>query len=331
MLSVETCIVTVPSWLRAAEDTPKDRIYSSLRERAYIMLRSLAFGKKLATATMLLALPLATTGCQSTGGWGWSRPSMSSLNPWKSSTNTALADKGKPSSQVPTPPAQMLAGNGLARNGSTNSSTGSTAGGAPMYNANTYAGSRPTNGYSASTGDYPNRQVSTAPGDGYATGRYNTGSTSTQQGPYAAGGAPAYGGDRGVTPYGANGSANAMSADRRSDPAYSSGNSAWQNYNSQPNNNTQNNPSGSYQGAGSTQTNPYMSGPSSSYAGSTGLSSATGRSATSSSYGADAYRPGSTSRGSDEVQRASYDNQGASSGAGGNYPMTSAGDDSTYQ
>lgn len=320
MLSVETCIVTAPSWLGAARHAEGPQLQLAQGKGVH-MLRSLMFGKKLATATLLLALPLATTGCQSTGGWGWSPPSLSSLNPWKSSsTNSSLADKSKPSS-VPTPPATMLAGNGLAKNGSTSS------GGAPTYNANTYTGSRPTNGYSASTGDYGARQVS-ATGEGYGTGRYNTGGSTVQQGPYGTGGSPTYGST--APTYGG---AAATTADRRSDPAYGSGNNAWQNYNNQPSNNYnnyQNAPSGSYQGAGNTQSNPYMSGPSSSYAGATGLSSGAGRSTSSTSYGGDAYRPGSTARGSEEVQRASYDNEGTTT-TGGNYPMTAAGDDSTYQ
>jgi len=297
------------------------------------MLRSLAFGK-LATATMLLALPLATTGCQSTGGWGWSPPSMASLNPWKSSsTNSSLASS-KPSGQVPTPPAPLLAGNsGLARNSS------STSGGAPTYNANTYTGTRPTNGYSASTGDYAGRQVS-ATGEGYGTGKYNTGGNTAQQGPYGAGGAPTYGSERSAPAYGG---AAAATADRRSDPAYGSpnpSNNAWQNYNSQsqnnqPTNNYQSGAGGNYQGAANSQTNPFVTGPSSSFAGATGLSGGTGRSSAASaiSYGGDAYRPGSTARGSDSVQPASYDNQGTTKdyGSAGNYPTTAAGDESAYQ
>jgi hypothetical protein len=220
----------------------------------------------------------------------------------------------------------LLAGNtGLARNNS------SASGGAPTYNANTYAGSRPTNGYSASTNDYANRQVGLTQGDGYATGRYNTGGSAAQQGPYAAGGAGTYGGERGAPTYGG---ASAATADRRSDPAYGAGSNAWQNYNSQPQNNSyQNAPGGAYQGAGNTQTNPHVSGPASSYAGATGLSTGTGRSSTpSAGYSGDPYRPGSTARASDAVQPASFDNQDSSSG--GNfegYPMTGAGDDSSYR
>jgi hypothetical protein len=293
------------------------------------MLRSLTF-KKLATATMLLALPLATTGCQSTGGWGWSPPSLSSLNPWRSSTANSSLASGKPSS-VPTPPAPLLAGNsGLARNNSTNS------GGAPAYNANTYGGTRPTNGYTASTGDYPGRQVSTASGEGYPTGRYNTGGSTAQQGPYGAGGASTYGSDRGAPNYGG---AAAATADRRSDPAYRSGNTgngAWQDYtapqqNNQPANNDQNAPAGNYRGAANSQNNPYVTGPSSSFAGATGLSAGAGRSGgtPAPSYGGDAYRPGSTARGSDNVQPASFDNSGAANGysSEGNYPTTSGGDE----
>jgi hypothetical protein len=292
------------------------------------MLRSLTFGK-FATAALLLALPLATAGCQSTGGWGWSPPSLTSLNPWRSSAANSSLASSKPSSSVPTPPATMLAGNGLARHGA-----GSSAG-APTYNANTYGGSRPTNGYNASTNDYAGRQVS-ATGEGYGTGRYNTGGSTAQQGPYGAGGAPAYGNERSAPGYGG---AAAATADRRSAPAYGSGASgnAWQNYNSQqnsqPTNNATSGAGGNYQGAANSQSNPFVTGPSSSFAGTTGLSGSASRSsgAAPAGYGGDAYRPGSTARGSDNVQPASYDNQGSAGGytSEGNYPTTSGGD--TYQ
>lgn len=283
------------------------------------MLRSLALGK-VATAMMLLALPLAATGCQSTGGWGWSPPSVASLNPWKSSSSNSQLASSKPSNQVPTPPATMLAGSGLARNGS------GASGGAPTYNASTYGGTRPSNGYSASTGDYDTRQVSATQGEGYPTGRYNTGGSTAQQGPY--GGAPTYGSTSTAPNYGG---AAAATADRRSDPTYGASNSGWQNYNSatptsQPSYN---------QGTNTGAAGGYGTGTSSSYAGATGLSTGASRGAASStSYGGDAYRPGSTARGSDEVQRASFDNQGGSAssyGSEGNYPTTPAGDESAYQ
>jgi len=277
---------------------------------------------------MLLALPIGATGCRTaSSGWGWS-PSFSSLNPWKSSsTNTQLASS-KPSSQVPTPPATMLAGSGLARNGA-------NSGGAPTYNANTYPGARPTNGATASTNDYGSRQTSATLDEGYPTGRYNTGSGTAQHGPYGAG-ATAYGS--------ANGPA-ASTADHRSDPAYGASNNGWQNYNNKPQNNPmpanqpQNNPyqnapnADAYQGAAATQSNIYAGGTKSAYAGTMGQSTGTSRSSSpAAAYGGDAYRPGSTARATEDVQRASFDNAGSSAKSyEGNYPTTSASDDSTYR
>jgi hypothetical protein len=313
------------------------------------MLRSLAFGK-LATMVALLALPVVTTGCGTTRGWGWSPPSMASLNPWKSSaTNSSLASNNSKPSSVPTPPAQMLAGNGLARGG-VNAENGS-----PSYSANTYSGGRPANG-NGSAGDYNTRQVSATQGEGYRTGPYNTGGSSTaQQGPYGGtsnSGASSYGG---APTYGAApnyGGATAATADRRSDPAYGSGNtnpaygsgntSPGYNANSQPGYNPQGGqnaaPSSNPQYPNTGASNYHGAGPNSTYAGSTGLSTGPSRASVApvTNYGADAYRPGSTARGNSEVQRASYDNQGGSStkAAGGSdysYPTTPAGDDSAYQ
>lgn len=276
------------------------------------MLRALA-SHRIIAASLLLALPLAATGCQSTGGgWGWS-PSLSSMNPWRSSANNSQLASSKPSKQVPTPPAPLLAGNGLASSGARNS-TASTA----------------------PTGDYGNRQVSATRGDGYPTGRYNTGNSTAQQGPYGEEN-PGYGG------------AVASTADRRSDPAYGSSNNGWQNYNSQqqynqptvnqptsnapPSSPYQAGPGGQYQGVAAPQNSTYSAGVNSSYAGATGLSAGSKSSAPAgASYGGDAYRPGSTASGSDEVQRTSYDDQPEySSGSGGLYPTTSAGDDSEYR
>jgi len=295
------------------------------------MFRSLAFGK-LATAAVLMAVPLATTGCQTAGtkGWGWSPPSMSSLNPWKSSSDSQLANNSKPSS-VPTPPPQMLSGQGLARGGS--------QGG----NSNSYASSQPgahggrstdpyaarggnTNSYNAS--DYATRQASATQGEGYDTGRYATGGYGqAQTGPYGSGGAGGYG----------SGAATST-ADRRSDSAYGAGaggNTGWQNYNqSQPQNNRStyegynNGAANSYQGAaGGQSSSPNSSSP---YSGATGVSGGTPRSSSTPavSYGADAYRPGSTARAA-EIQPASFEKSSGSSE--GNYPTTPAGDDSGYQ
>jgi hypothetical protein len=278
------------------------------------MFRSLAFGK-LATAALLFAAPLLITGCQTggMGGWGWSPPSLSSLNPWRSSsTNNQLAST-KPSNQVPTPPAQMLAGNGLARGGSQPNSYGTRSG-------DTYGG---RNGGSYNTGDYGTRQVSATQNEGYDTGRYATGGAGqAQHGPYNAGGAGAYGG------------AAASTADRRSDPAYGAGsNNGWQGYN-QPQNSrpaydssssgAANQGASSGQNYSNTGAAPYSPSP---YSGSTGVSSGTRSTATPSpGYGADAYRPGSTARAA-EIQPTSY----AEGSSEGNYPTTAAGDDSGYQ
>ena len=299
------------------------------------MLRSLTFGK-FAAVLMLLALPLTATGCRSTtgGGWGWAPPSLSSLNPWSSSTETPLAANHKPSNQVPTPPSTMLAGNGLARNG------------APTSSSNNYGtNGRPTGTNSYQNNDYGTRQVSGTQSEGYRTGQYATGAGgtgasaagNTQNGPYGSAGAPNYGGT--------------ATADRRSDPAYGSGNTNnWQGgSNNQPPQNAQPQtnpytspgaPSGQYPATPGGQNyqsnaNPPGSGAASPYAGSVGLSSGPTRPsapASSAGYGADAYRPGSTARANADVQRASFDNQNApASGSSGNYPTTAAGDDSAYQ
>jgi len=296
------------------------------------MLRSLAHGK-FAIALMLLALPLTATGCR-TGGSGWglspwsstSMPSMSSWNPWKSSDSSLASSKP---SQIPTPPAAMLAGSGMARNSQSNNNQT----GAPTYNANTFAGNRPTGGYTASANDYGTRQVSATGGDGYYTGPYSTGgNAAAQQGPYGAGGSPGF----------YNGAA---TADRRSDAAYGAGNpSGYQGNTQSPasaptyNNSYPSTPSG--QGYPSTGSAPYGGAQSSPYSGSTG-SSAGGRNSLGSSStpayaSGEAYRPGSTGRASADVQRTSYDNQAASSGEtgadyGGSYPTTAANDDSAYR
>lgn len=322
----------------SGDDAEGSRFRSSLRERAYNMLRSLAFGKK-AAALAILALPLTTAGCQSTGaGWGWSpsTPSFSSLNPWKPKDSQLASQKEKPSHQVPTPPAAMLAGSGMARN---------SQAGAPTYNSSNFTGSRPSGGYTASTNDYGTRQVSATQGEGgYQTGPYSMGATGgTQQGPYSPGMNNPYAG--------------VATADRRSDASYSTPQPSSQNYGvSQPSSQTYgaapSNPQtyGSYPAAGSTYGSAASASP---YTGATGVSSggataarqtqpgATGATATSS--GGDSYRPGSTGR-SPDVQRTSYDNQGAAGAAAGtdygsgypttgaaSYPTTGASDESAYR
>jgi hypothetical protein len=266
---------------------------------------------------------------------------MASMNPWKSSaTNSSVAANNTKPSSVPTPPAQMLAGSGLARSG-VNAETGT-----PSYSSST-AGGR--GNYTGSSGDYANRQVGGTQGEGYRTGPYNTGGSSTaQQGPYGGSNhaaAPNYGG---VPNYGG---ATSATADRRSDPAYGTGGSGAYNPYAQPTYNAPANPpaGNSFQGGQnpgaanpnvpSTGAGIYQgAGASSTYVGSTGLSTgpSRGSNAPVANYGADAYRPGSTARGNSEIQQASYDNQSgssakAASGSEYNYPKTPSGDDSTYQ
>lgn len=293
---------------------------------------------KLGTTLMLLALPVVTSGCAS-GGWGgwsltpWNSASTASsstpssggfsLNPWKGSANNQVATKEKPSNNVPTPPASMLAGSGMANAG--NRGSNPAGGGAPTYNANNYQGTRPAGGVAASSTDYSTRQASATGEKDFYTGPYSTNGGSAQQGPYSAGGSQGY-----------------ANADRRGEASYGAANSQGYNPQSQVNGGYQNNagqnsPTG---GAYNASAAAYGAAPNnagtaaSPYQGATGHANGVSRgTATAPSYAAEGYRPGSTSRGG-SVQPASFDNNTTEASEPANYPLTaggSFGDEAIYR
>ena len=171
---------------------------------------------KIAGTISLAALPIFVSGCRTTSGssGGWGMPGFTMWNPWKANSDLASA---KPSNQVPTPPASMLAGAGAAR--ATPPAFGNPT--TPTSYAANPAGqaARPANPYGANPAgmnEYNTRQASATQNEnGYHTGPYATGGSTPPPGMQPNMNNPA----NPANPYG-NGSA---TADRRSDVSYGAG------------------------------------------------------------------------------------------------------------